>query len=1071
MRTFKKFAVVFVLVLVFALVVFVGCKDKENNENKDPQPGPQQEREVYTYIDEDFADLEIGDSLEAETDIFEYYEGGGFIVSTKDDYGTWIQAKDKNGGSNWALAYTNIYKDRVKVALKNFCLSFDTRLPGDEVTRVNPDGGCCILWSPDAGRYDLAINTSADTNGATGNSINLWHAMDTEGGPFATTQHDATWGERGSVVNEYSLTDDVIYTITVCGKHQGIDEDGNEFFTLYVFVNDTLVIYERDVTYWDGGFGLRGYISPYEYTNFKVTDFPKVCPDGIDHWTVDNASSVYTVRSYAKIGTPVVTTSEKTISWEAIEGAAGYNIYSEEQFIAFVNTTSYDFSNLYTDETTLYVQAMPAVFGKNGSEKGSIVVSNPATQVETPVLSLSGKRITWDAIENAVNYEIYVNDELYTIQASTTFYASFETNGEYIIEVKAIVEDPAYKDSEKSESVTFVKEGGLNLTAIALEEGVVTWTGDTRATGYQVYLNGELTTTVTECSYTLPDTNDYCIVVIAVDSTEAVASSEPATIYTGETTTLPAPVLSYSAGSTFSWAAVAGATKYAIYRNGVFAMDTTELSYTYADKAVYTVKAIGNKALILDSAASVQFITMDEAVPSPAQLDNTATQNAGDVADFGWNEYGARFTVLEKDLQGNVWFGLSEAPDTFKETWFWAKADAEGTVTYDNWTLSADVRFISSTGGNFQILFGTASNGGRYASCYWPNGGMNLYRAGEIQGAYCEALTGTAPIHIQINHATIGTKGYVTIYVNGTRYIATEVPDKCIGDYGLWLEAGVNAQFANVKVSSLKNGPDGQYTGAPIQLIAPVVTRTGKTLNWTDEQDYVLGYDVYLDGSVVAKLASNVYTYSFTDEGVYSVKAVGNGTSILTSGDSNDPSLVANLENLVKNQEIGENAAFDWNTLMGNPLKITAKEEGKTWFGSDGTAFAETWFPGTTEKDWTWTVNVRYTSGTGNIQCLFGTSTPNGRYSFIMWGNGGYQLYRNGALVGGATDAIVRNDTAIVINSHVQLDGSTVITVTVNGTEIISQPTIAAEAAYGDFGFMVEANVVASFSGSVVYLG
>lgn len=384
MRNKIKTYVRVILLALAAALMLCACQEKplENTGSTAPSvTAPSvtepQERTVYTYIDETFDDLEIGDSLEEKTSIFEYYEGGGFIASSKDDDGNvWIRAKDVNDGSQWALAYTNVYKDNIKVVLKNFCVQFDTRLPYTEGISLDADGGACILWSPQAGRYDLAMHHCVSTNGNTANSLNLWHAMNTDGGPMATTQHDENWGERGSTVGDFSLAEDVSYTVTICGKHQGIDSDGNEFFTLYVFIDDELVIYQRDVTYWEGGFGLRGFISPYEYANFKVTDFPLVCPDGIDHWTEDDENTAYPIKNYEKLAAPEVTLEGNTLSWNAVEGASAYNIVFDGVRVGHTTDTTFDISQVY-GEGEISVSAASAAFGVNSSDYASVPISNP----------------------------------------------------------------------------------------------------------------------------------------------------------------------------------------------------------------------------------------------------------------------------------------------------------------------------------------------------------------------------------------------------------------------------------------------------------------------------------------------------------------------------------------------------------------------------------------------------------------------------------------------------------------------------------------------------------------------
>lgn len=340
----------------------------------------QQQREVYTYLDVDFSQLEVGDDLE-ETGIFQLYEGAGFAASSKDEDGTvWVQCRDIWTGTCWGLAYTDIYKDGEKVFLKDFCVQFDTRIPNTDGVpmEISPDGGACILRSPSGPRYDLALRAETASNGAAheGTHLDLWLATVTDDGPWATTQELEEWGDRGSVVRDFTFSPNVTYTVTICGKYQGMNEAGEEFFTLYVFIDEYLVIYQRDIPWWEGGFGIRGGYSNWEYANFKVSDFPLVCPDGIDHYTVDDENTEYSEEAYEKMTAPTLKVNGTTVSWNAVDEAQGYNIYCDGKLVRYVETTSIDVSELGVESALIEICATPNRFGLNASEKASVQIGS-----------------------------------------------------------------------------------------------------------------------------------------------------------------------------------------------------------------------------------------------------------------------------------------------------------------------------------------------------------------------------------------------------------------------------------------------------------------------------------------------------------------------------------------------------------------------------------------------------------------------------------------------------------------------------------------------------------------------
>lgn len=197
------------------------------------------------------------------------------------------------------------------------------------------------------------------------------------------------------------------------------------------------------------------------------------------------------------------------------------------------------------------------------------------------------------------------------------------------------------------------------------------------------------------------------------------------------------------------------------------------------------------------------------------RLDNTIGQNVGDVADFGWNAYNANYTIKEiKD--GIVWFGSNDT-SVFHETWFWTK---EGENVLQDWTWTTYVKPVADTqGGCFvQLMFGTAAVGGRYSLLIDPAGGgyVQLYRDGMIANSWEEAMGATMklgtgkevelatnqPVKVSIYHkAEADGKGHITVCMNDVRVMETAIDNAAVGDYGLWLDAGMDAWFGSPVVT------------------------------------------------------------------------------------------------------------------------------------------------------------------------------------------------------------------------------------------------------------------------------
>jgi len=231
-------------------------------------------RVVRTYVNWDFDLLNIGDNVPNVA-----VEGAGFAAYRKDTNNeVWVRSKDP---TNWAAVYFGTPDPELggEIFLKDFALISEVMLPSATASHgLTNDGGFPLLVGG-SGRYDGALYF-----GGANSSFNLWKAGDTGNGPYATTQNNPDWGDRGSKVESLTLEQDVSYTITIAGKYQGLNNDNKEVFTIYVFVDNLLIVEKTDIPYMMGGFGLRGWQSAIEYNSIKITDFPLVCPDGIDHY-------------------------------------------------------------------------------------------------------------------------------------------------------------------------------------------------------------------------------------------------------------------------------------------------------------------------------------------------------------------------------------------------------------------------------------------------------------------------------------------------------------------------------------------------------------------------------------------------------------------------------------------------------------------------------------------------------------------------------------------------------------------------------------------------------------------
>ena len=85
-----------------------------------------------------------------------------------------------------------------------------------------------------------------------------------------------------------------------------------------------------------------------------------------------------------------------------------------------------------------------------------------ATKLEAPVTTLSGKTVSWSAVENAEGYDVYVDGEKVTTTTSLSYELTTTDEGEYEIYVVAKGNGTTTKDSDRSnkQTITISSQGG-----------------------------------------------------------------------------------------------------------------------------------------------------------------------------------------------------------------------------------------------------------------------------------------------------------------------------------------------------------------------------------------------------------------------------------------------------------------------------------------------------------------------------------------------------------------------------------------------------------------------------------
>ena len=185
---------------------------------------------------------------------------------------------------------------------------------------------------------------------------------------------------------------------------------------------------------------------------------------------------------------PVVTaeaTSDSTIvlTWNKVEDALSYNVYNGTETLATALTdTTFVVKGLKANtEYTFGVTAVNAE-GESvrGEAKAKTLEATPENPTDTIVpvtiaapdtllaeaLSASSIKLTWTSVENAVSYNVYVNDSLKASATDTVYTVEgLEYNTEYVFAVTAVLNDTVESAKSPEVRVKTLGEGLAELSA------------------------------------------------------------------------------------------------------------------------------------------------------------------------------------------------------------------------------------------------------------------------------------------------------------------------------------------------------------------------------------------------------------------------------------------------------------------------------------------------------------------------------------------------------------------------------------------------------------------------------
>ncbi|MBR5147017.1 MAG: T9SS type A sorting domain-containing protein, partial [Bacteroidales bacterium] len=341
-------------------------------------------------------------------------------------------------------------------------------------------------------------------------------------------------------------------------------------------------------------------------------------------------------------------TSSISLTWNAVENALSYNIYNGVNKVANVTTTSYVVDNLnyYTD----YCFTVSAVRNETETDKSEEACSKTFDlSITTPenliaeALSFSSISLTWNAVENALSYNVY-NGGIMIANVTGNSYIVNDLNydTDYCYTVSAVRNET---ETEKSESAC-----AKTLLPITTPENVIaeatsvssislTWNAVENALSYNVYSGENKIANVIENTYIVNELNyytDYCFTVTAVRNETETEKSESACAKTFDlpivapTNFAATPI--NTASIILTWNIVENALSYNVYQGNSLIANVASNMYSANDLESYTeycfaVTAVRNETES-DKSEEVCAKTMDLSVTKPEEVAATPTSTS-----------------------------------------------------------------------------------------------------------------------------------------------------------------------------------------------------------------------------------------------------------------------------------------------------------------------------------------------------------------------------------------------------------------------------------------------------------
>lgn len=163
-----------------------------------------------------------------------------------------------------------------------------------------------------------------------------------------------------------------------------------------------------------------------------------------------------------KLDTPVIQLNDNVVSWELIENADYYAVFTNGVWQQVVRGNQYVLDYQMNGEYEVQIYACDSYKNYKSSDySNSVTYVVDKLELVAPELSLNGEVLSWNDVPGATAYDLYVNgirkaDWLTTVvDGIHTCQLSFSEGGTYNILVKAVSADEEYEKESSSNAVVY----------------------------------------------------------------------------------------------------------------------------------------------------------------------------------------------------------------------------------------------------------------------------------------------------------------------------------------------------------------------------------------------------------------------------------------------------------------------------------------------------------------------------------------------------------------------------------------------------------------------------------------